>query len=96
MEYRDNSGNLSPVSGEFGQTSPTPVLIRNSNFARGPFPNESGFKSPPWSIEADGLPLGTIGFLVSGGHTNPVYYVYAQDSATGIMTIYKRSNNKWQ
>jgi hypothetical protein len=85
------NGQLVNVPGVLGQPNPngTPVLIRNAQFAGSPDANASKFQT--WSLVAKDLPRGTLGFWVSGGHANPVYYVYAQDPNTRNLILYKRN-----
>jgi hypothetical protein len=79
------------VPGVLGNPNPNggPVLIRNTQFAASPDANQSRFQT--WSVVANDLPQGTLGFWVSGGHANPVYYVYAKNSSTKVLTLYKRN-----
>jgi hypothetical protein len=85
------NGQLVAVPGPLGQPNPggNPVLIRTTAYAANPSANQSKFQN--WSIVARDLPLGTQGFWVAGGHTNPVYYLYAQDPRTGNLVFYKRN-----
>ncbi len=82
------NGQLTSVPGQLGQPSPNgaPVLIRTRAFAANPDANQSQFQN--WTVESTGLPAGTRGFYVSGGHDSPVYYLFTVTS-TGI-TLYRR------
>jgi hypothetical protein len=53
------------------------VLIRNERFDQEPDGPGSNFKG--WRIEVDGLPSDARRFWVSGGHDNPVWFVYTGD-----------------
>jgi hypothetical protein len=94
LPLTDANGN--PVPGPLGQPNPSgsPVLIRSTQFAANPDANISKFQN--WNIEANDLPMGTQGFWVSGGHTNPVYYLYSREA--GGVVLYKRnsSGSGWQ
>lgn len=80
---------LTPVPGPLGQANPNggPVLIRSTQFASNPDANLSQFQN--WSLVANNLPAGTLGFWVSGGHASPTYYLYARDLSSGSLVLYK-------
>jgi len=80
------------VPGPLGQPNPSgaPVLIRNTQFAASPDANSSQFQT--WQIVGSDLPLNTRGFWVSGGHSNPVYYAYTINEATGNR-LYRRNGS---
>jgi hypothetical protein len=85
--YRNSSGQFASVPGPLGQPNPSgaPVLIRNTTFSASPHADSSQFQT--WTLLANDLPTGTLGFWVSGGHANPVFYAY---TSTGL---YKRNLN---
>jgi hypothetical protein len=76
-----------------------PVLIRNQQFAANPDADVSHLDQQFWTIEAapgnkdKPLPTGTQSFWVSGGHTNPVYYVLA--IGTGQPVLFKQTSTGW-
>jgi hypothetical protein len=93
LRYRDPQGTLVPVPGPLGDGSVSGwALIRNQQFAAQPDVNTSQFQN--WALEVSPLPTGTRGFWVSGGHANPVYYVYTVD--TNGPTLYKQTGPWWQ
>jgi hypothetical protein len=49
------------------------------------------FKGSGWKLSGTSLPANTIGFRVSGGHDNPIFYLYASDG-----TVWKGSGSSWQ
>lgn len=59
------------------------VLIRNRAFAANPNADESKLSAPYWEIEDDNLPDNAQRIWASGGHSDPVYYLYAE-TATGM------------
>jgi hypothetical protein len=73
LQYKDaNTGALVTVIDRMGQTA---AIVRNPVWVNHPDINEG--KGAGWQLMADNLPAGTMGFLVAGGHANPVLYVLA-------------------
>ncbi|HJQ67763.1 MAG TPA: hypothetical protein VKA70_02255 [Blastocatellia bacterium] len=66
------------------------VLIRNRKFAANPNADESKLSTPDWVIVDERLPNGAQRVWASGGHTDPVYYVYAEDSAGISGKLFRR------
>ncbi|MGC2530929.1 MAG: hypothetical protein WA639_24555, partial [Candidatus Acidiferrum sp.] len=64
-------------------------LLRNKNFDNSPDMNLS--QGSGWSIDANNFPSGAQGFVVSGGHLSPMYYLYTVDS--GIPKLYKSAGS---
>jgi hypothetical protein len=81
------------VDGVLGAPNPggNPVLIRNRAFASNPDANTSRFQG--WEIVANNLPINTKGFWVTGGHANPVFYLYADENQT--INLYKYVGGAW-
>ena len=82
LQFVDGNGNLVNVPGHLGNPDPNGtenlVLLRNKQFINHPDINTS--QGTGWEIAANNLPTGTQGFWVAGGHTNPIFYVFAIQS----------------
>jgi len=67
------------------------ILVRNKEFASNPDIS----KGIGWKTEFDDLPAGIEGFWVSGGHSNPTYYLLCNN--INSRKLYKRDKiaNTW-
>jgi len=65
------------------------VLLRTHQFAANPDATLSKLGPPTWTVEDANLPDGAARVWSSGGHQNPVYYLYAESGGTG--RLFRRS-----
>jgi hypothetical protein len=80
--------NKNPVKGLLGGSGIPGdfALVRNSSFAENPDMSSGSAKG--WSIVFDDLPGNTVAFWVSGGHTDPTYFILS--GVTGGLALQKR------
>lgn len=67
------------------------VLIRNRTFAANPNSDESRLSTPDWVVEDSALPDGAQRVWSSGGHANPVFYIYTENAAATERRLFRRS-----
>lgn len=80
------------VPGELGSKTGT-VIIRNTSFATNPDINLS--LGSGWNIEFSDLPNGLQAFWVSGGHTDPTYFLICNQSNNTVIYKRKKSESLW-
>jgi FG-GAP-like repeat len=88
-------GSGSLVLGELGSshTGNNPVLIRNKEFAR--HPSTISSNAAGWSLVFSDLPPDTKGFWVSGGHTDPTFFIIHVVSGARVISKKKLSGSVW-
>ncbi|MEW6733456.1 MAG: hypothetical protein AB1489_19165 [Acidobacteriota bacterium] len=66
------------------------VLIRNRTFAANPNAIDSKLSTPDWVIEDNRLPDGAQRVWSSGGHAQPVFYVYTENDTASERKLFRR------
>jgi hypothetical protein len=92
LQAPDKTGALANVPGPLGQFHTGSVLIRTFTFASSADINHS--QASGWRLEdVDDFPYGgMLGFWVSGGHFDPVFYAYVNDPVSGVI-LYRRTTS---
>lgn len=67
------------------------VLIRNRTFAANPNAADSKLSTPDWVIEDDRLPDGAQRVWSSGGHAQPIFYLYTENEPASERKLFRRS-----
>jgi len=73
-----------------GPTTPS-VLLRNRQFAANPNSEDSKLSTSDWTIEDNQLPPDAQRVWASGGHQNPVYYLYTENDLATERKLFRRS-----
>ncbi len=101
LQWADAGGGLHNCPGELANPNNDPafqtVILRNPYFIRSPDINNSQGKD--WTVVADNLPAGALGFWLSGGHANPTIYLLTLVNGVSRLwraTTIRRLPTYWQ